>query len=367
VGAKGASRPKRLPISDVDHCVVCTRRVYAAERLVAAGRLFHAKSAGHPGCFRCAHCDLPLKSSDFSFAGSKAYCATHFKQLFAQRGNYDFAEADAENNGQANGQEASPVSPTSPSSRPSLRARAPSFTLESPSAIATGEDETPPPMVLPTARSPTNTEARQRSNTRPRQDTIASSTAVLASSVSVGAGEEVDASAEEEDEGQCYMYGDLEIPFVVEEGWLRMRDVEEAQNWLLVSYALEQETCIEVVGEGQGGLAECLALASAGRVYWGGLRVVAVDTRRGVVSRRPKFVFFMLADESTPLKVKARGLLHMGAIQEVMQQAHVSIEAESVDELTQDIIIAKLLQCGGAHKPNAWDFGAGVLVESEWY
>ena len=123
-----------------------------------------------------------------------------------------------------------------------------------------------------------------------------------------------------------------------------------------------------MVADGHCGLAECLSHCTDDRVYWGGVRVVAVDIRRGVVSRRPKFVFFMLAGEGTPLKVKARGLLHMGAIQEVMQQAHISLEAESANELSQAVIIQKLLQCGGAHKPNAWDFGqGGELIEREWY
>ena len=59
---------------------------------------------------------------------------------------------------------------------------------------------------------------------------------------------------------------------------------------------------------------------------WGGFRVLAVDSQRGVVSRRPKHCFFMLAGPRTPLRVKARGLLHMGAIASVLQQAHVSFE-----------------------------------------
>ena len=104
--------------------------------------------------------------------------------------------------------------------------------------------------------------------------------------------------------------------------------------------------------------------------YWGGVRVVAVDTQRGVISRRPKFIFFMLAGEGVLLKVKAKGLLHMGAIAEVMQQAHVSFEVDSSDELHRDVVIAKLLACGGAHKPNGWDFGGpdgAGLVEKQWY
>ena len=123
-----------------------------------------------------------------------------------------------------------------------------------------------------------------------------------------------------------------------------------------------------MVGQGAGGLAECLSRTTDDRVYWGGFRVLAVDSQRGVVSRRPKHCFFMLAGEATPLRVKARGLLHMGAIAAVLQQAHVSFEVEHVDELSPQRVVEKLLQCGGAHKPNGWEFGgATALLQHDWY
>ena len=66
--------------------------------------------------------------------------------------------------------------------------------------------------------------------------------------------------------------------------------------------------------------AHCLLLTTAqARLYWGGLRVVAVDARRGVISRRPKFVFFMLAGPAVPVRTRTRGLLDMGAIAAVLQ------------------------------------------------
>ena len=61
------------------------------------------------------------------------------------------------------------------------------------------------------------------------------------------------------------------------------------------------------------------------RLYWGGLRVVAVDARRGVVSRRPKFVFFMLAGPAVPVRIRTRGLLDMGALAAVLQVRYLVI------------------------------------------
>ena len=51
-----------------------------------------------------------------------------------------------------------------------------------------------------------------------------------------------------------------------------------------------------------------------------------------------------------------------------MQQAHVSFEVEGVEELTQERVVTKLLQCGGAHKPNGWDFGGDApALKHDWY
>ena len=93
--------PPAAPTGDA--CFVCSRKVYDAERLVAAGRLFHRKSPGHPGCFRCAHCDVTLSATSFSCAPSRRrfFCQNHFKQLFAMHGNYDFAEGGGEEEAEA--------------------------------------------------------------------------------------------------------------------------------------------------------------------------------------------------------------------------------------------------------------------------
>jgi len=164
------------------------------------------------------------------------------------------------------------------------------------------------------------------------------------------------------------MYGALRIPFAAEDGWLRVRDTEDERNWILLAYAQAEPNQVEIVGEGERGLAECLTHVSDDRVFWGGFRVIAVDSRRGVVSRRPKFVFFMLSGAAAPLKLKARGLLDMGAIAEVLSQAHISFQAESVAELSESAVVNKLLQSGGAHKPNGWDFGGGggLSLQVEW-
>ena len=68
------------------------------------------------------------------------------------------------------------------------------------------------------------------------------------------------------------------------------------------------------------------------------------------------------------MRAKTRGLLDTGAIQAVLQDAHLSLEAEEKLELSEEAVVARLMQAGGAHKPNGWDFGdgEGLKFQAEW-
>ena len=50
-----------------------------------------------------------------------------------------------------------------------------------------------------------------------------------------------------------------------------------------------------------------------------------MDARRGVVSRRPKFVFFLLCGPAVPVRIRTRGLLDMGALAAVLQVRYLVI------------------------------------------
>ena len=303
-----------------ESCFVCGMHVYQAERLVAGGRLFHRKSPGHKGCFNCHLCHTPLSSSDFSSAGSRVYCNAHFRQLFAEHGDYRFAYDEGE---------------------------------EVEEEMEEEEEE---------------------------EEVVEVEKEVV---VEVAAEEEAVAEAEEEEEGEatCYLYGDLQLPFVLEEAWLRVRDPEVSTDWMVLSYArkgvngtaTDDPTLLELIGEGDGGLTACLsclesAASASSRVFWGGLKVNAIDSRGTTTCERPKFVFFTQIGPEVSTRSRTRGLLHTGAVAEVLQGAHCVFEVEDAKgELQPATVAAKLLQSTGAHKPNQYDFGGGLVEQCEYY
>ena len=381
-GAKGDAS-KFQSAEGIEHCFVCAKRCYPAERFVVGGRVFHRKSPGHRGCFRCTQCDVPLNEANFSNAGDKMYCNTHFRQLFATTGDYRFALGDAGRLGATGGAAVAATATSAmtadtttgaavvrngletvvprPSRRlPELVTSRDSYVTSSGSYVTSRDSffELREPLEPLPSLAPT-----EPSETAPR-------------ATAMGQGEAAAPEEEEEEGGEGveathYVYGDLRIPIAIETAWMRVRDHEHPNNWLLVGPSMHDANQVELIGEGPGGLSECrqrlVECGGATRVVYGGLRLVAVDTRRGIRSERPKFVFVMATGADVPIRAATRGMLERGAIAEVLQQTHISFEVEGVDELTAQTIAAKLLHSGGAHKPNAFDFGGGQVLEEEWY
>jgi hypothetical protein len=64
-------------------CEVCTKTVYAMERLEADKLVYHKT------CFKCSVCSKTLGLGTYAALQGIIYCKAHFKQLFKMKGNYD--------------------------------------------------------------------------------------------------------------------------------------------------------------------------------------------------------------------------------------------------------------------------------------
>merc|ERR1711963_969943 len=78
----GVSYSQEFNMSSRDKCVIRGKTAYAMEKMVADGKTFHKT------CMKCAHCNKTLGLGNFASLGDKYYCKPHFKQLFAEKGNY---------------------------------------------------------------------------------------------------------------------------------------------------------------------------------------------------------------------------------------------------------------------------------------
>lgn len=73
---------------------------------------------------------------------------------------------------------------------------------------------------------------------------------------------------------------------------------------------------------------EFIASLQDDEIVWGAFKVVGVDDRGNLVSRRPKFISVKYLPPAAPTMKRARAGGHKGAIKQVMD-AHVDIEVQS--------------------------------------
>ena len=104
----------------------------------------------------------------------------------------------------------------------------------------------------------------------------------------------------------------------------------------------------------EGGLVGSLALD---KVLFCAFLVHGIDEKESVVSTRPKMVKINWVGPSVKPMQKMKALSGKAAIAKVWQGFSVEIDATKLDEVEHDDIKESLLQCGGAHKPNSYDFG----------
>lgn len=148
----------------------------------------------------------------------------------------------------------------------------------------------------------------------------------------------------------------------VQAAWGRLTSDDSTTTWISCGYPEASSTTLEFKGEGPGGMPEFLAALPTDAIIWGAFKVTGVDDRGNTISRRPKFIFVKYMPEGVPTMKRARSGGHKGAIKQVMD-AHIDLEIEDPKELTEESVIAKLRQCGGAHAPNGYEFVAGSVIK----
>eukprot|EP01032_Pedospumella_encystans_P028633 gene28632-32338_t len=83
----------------------------------------------------------------------------------------------------------------------------------------------------------------------------------------------------------------LVIDEEVANAWGRLTSDSSDVSWIAAGYpAAGNNLQISLRGEGSGGLPEFIAALPADDIVWGAFKVVAVDNRGNLVSRRPKFI-----------------------------------------------------------------------------
>jgi hypothetical protein len=122
-----------------------------------------------------------------------------------------------------------------------------------------------------------------------------------------------------------------------------LRNNTTQTNWILFSYSDSQKNTLNLTGTGSGGIEELKSHLDLGRVSYGLVRVTdQIDNSVTV-----KFVFIVWCGEKVPFVKKAQITTHKGSISSLVGQYHNDIYANTLSELSEDLIIGKVRAASG--------------------
>ena len=131
----------------------------------------------------------------------------------------------------------------------------------------------------------------------------------------------------------------------IAEAYQAVRNDNDETNWMLITYAEgsnDKVWCL--AGRGSDGLDGLKALLSDSFIGFGYLRVISGDE----MSKRPKFVLIKFVGKQNKLNRKAALNLQRGDVEKVLSQCNVSLEVDTVDELTEEDVMDRVNKAGGA-------------------
>jgi len=139
-----------------------------------------------------------------------------------------------------------------------------------------------------------------------------------------------------------------------------LKDSKQPNNWLAYGFAGKTNK-LELIGTGEGGLAELAAALPDDRVAFCLLRVIGADVQANVTSNREKFTYISWIGKNVGVMQRAKVGMQSKAVQAyfVGVSLVISVDASSQADIEMEALAKRLLACGGAHKPTKYVFGPG--------
>jgi len=124
--------------------------------------------------------------------------------------------------------------------------------------------------------------------------------------------------------------------------WIRLRDDQDALNWMILGYQDGSDNAIKVLGKGTGGFQEMKDAVPDSPVFLY-LRYLFGDTGRS------KFVFLTYVPDSLSGLKKARVVQHRPAVTKFIKYFQIEWHLLRREELVLETLEKKLLAAGGAN------------------
>jgi len=127
------------------------------------------------------------------------------------------------------------------------------------------------------------------------------------------------------------------------QAFTEVRSNDNPTNWLLFSYSETTKNHLDFVGSGSGGVEELKTHLGESKTSYGLVRVLdKIDNSITV-----KFVLIVWVGEKVPFVKKAQVTTHKGSVSRLFGQYHNDVHANTLDEVTEQIIMSKVSDASG--------------------
>jgi len=124
-----------------------------------------------------------------------------------------------------------------------------------------------------------------------------------------------------------------------------LRDSSNSANdWILLQYDASNTNLLHFIGSGSGGASELISKLKDDNICYGLVRVVdQIDNSKTI-----KYCFVNWVGSNIKGVVKARIATNLGFVTKLLAPYHVDVNASSLDEISADIISAKVKETSGS-------------------
>ncbi len=135
-----------------------------------------------------------------------------------------------------------------------------------------------------------------------------------------------------------------EVKFAEDGAREAIREVRQdgsGTDWVLCGY--NAQNAVALLGKGGGGIAELQRHLDEKQIQYGYVRLNDVVDGHATT----KFVFLVFLGAGVKTVAKARVTTHRGAVKDFFGQAHVTVDAATVEEASEEAIMARVTDASG--------------------
>lgn len=143
--------------------------------------------------------------------------------------------------------------------------------------------------------------------------------------------------------------------------WERAGRDDDSFWWAVIGLD-KNKAYVQAIGDTD--IAQMLELLAADQIQYGIVKIMGVDPKGSVVSKRSKTVFFTWTGGSVSRLKAVQASPVKSALISYFRGHAFALEVTDKSDIAEEDLVKRLRACGGAHQPERFEFGSGSSVQS---